>query len=156
MCFFFCILRGPRRVSKVKDGERAGAAEVQRGTRAFRRHGGVGERASESWKGERREREREPGSGGGLGESRTKASGQGSRDRAPLAPSEGVDGDSLWSWGVGWSKFKRRWYLLESERFGEEHEGKYDRHGLSPRGYCTQKTPTEQMRKQKVNRRDFL
>lgn len=90
--FFFCILRGPRRVSKVKDGERAGevarAAEVQRGTGAFRRHGGVGERASESWKGERRERE----SRGAVEvwESRTKASGQGSRDRAPLAPSEGL------------------------------------------------------------------
>lgn len=31
-------------------------------------------------------------------ESRTRASGQGSRDRAPLAPN---DGDSLWSWGEG-------------------------------------------------------
>lgn len=89
-------------MSKVKDGERAGevarAAEVQRGTRAFRRHGGVGERASESWKGERRERE--PGSGGGLGEPHESQWAGKSRPGA-VSAERGVDGDSLWSWGEG-------------------------------------------------------
>lgn len=27
-------------------------------------------------------------------------------------------------------------YLLKSERFCEEHEGKYNSHGLSPGGHC--------------------
>lgn len=32
-------------------------------------------------------------------------------------------------------KVKRWQYLLESKRFGEEHEGKYDSHGLPPGGH---------------------
>lgn len=110
-------------------------------------------RASESWKGKRRE------SRGAVEvwENHTRDSGQASRDRALLAPT-GADGDSLQNGVRADQSLKRRWYLLESERFGEEHEGKYDSHGLSPCGHCggcTHKTQ-QQIRKQGVNRRDFL
>lgn len=101
--FFFCILRGPRRVSKVKDGERAGevarAAEVQRGNESLptaRRSRREGERELER----REEREREPGSGGGLGEPHESQWAGKSRPGA-VSAERGVDGDSLWSWGEG-------------------------------------------------------
>lgn len=124
---------GPRWVSKVKDGERVGevarAAEVQREIRLLRRHRGV-----EGWR---------------VGKARGERAGEPWRSGRTTRETVGRQVETVCRWRqqglteahfrTGWGLIKvlkRRWYLLESERFGEEHEGKYDSHGLSPCGHC--------------------